>query len=68
MSETWRIKKAGPSLAIEDMIARILGHEFVIEEFDPMLSLAEQVDHAHVLLVRSLPVTRDVIDAAPHLR
>jgi len=68
MSETWRIKKAGPSLAIEDMIARILGHEFVIEEFDPTLSLAEQVDHAHVLLVRSLPVTRDVIDAAPHLR
>jgi phosphoglycerate dehydrogenase-like enzyme len=68
MSETWRIKKAGPSLAIEEMIARILGREFVIEEFDPALSLAQQVDHVHVLLVRSLPVTREVIDAAPHLR
>jgi phosphoglycerate dehydrogenase-like enzyme len=68
MSETWRIKKAGPSLAIEDMIARVLGPEFVIEEFDPARPLARQVDNAHVLLVRSVPVTRDVIDAAPRLR
>jgi phosphoglycerate dehydrogenase-like enzyme len=68
MNETWRIKKAGPSLAIEDMIARMLGSEFVIEEFDPARSLAQQVDGAHVLLVRSVPVTREVIDAAPRLR
>lgn len=68
MSETWRIKKAGPSLAIEDMIALILGSEFVIEDFDPARPLARQVDNAHVLLVRSVPVTREVIDAAPHLR
>jgi phosphoglycerate dehydrogenase-like enzyme len=68
MSETWVIKKAGPSLAIENMIGRILGPEFVVEEFDPARSLAQQVDKAHVLLVRSLPVTREVIDAAPHLR
>lgn len=68
MSETWRIKKAGPSLAIEDMIARILGSEFVIEDFDPARPLARQVDNAHVLLVRSVPVTREVIDAAPRLR
>ena len=64
----WLVKKAGPSLAIEDMIARILGPEFVVEEFDPARSLAQQVDKAHVLLVRSLPVTREVIDAAPRLR
>jgi D-3-phosphoglycerate dehydrogenase / 2-oxoglutarate reductase len=68
MSETWLVKKAGPSLAIEDMIARILGPEFVVEEFDPARSLVQQVDKAHVLLVRSLPVTREVIDAAPRLR
>jgi phosphoglycerate dehydrogenase-like enzyme len=68
MSEMWLVKKAGPSLAIEDMIARILGPEFVVEEFDPARSLAQQVDKAHVLLVRSLPVTREVIDAAPRLR
>jgi len=68
MSETWLVKKAGPSLAIEDMIARILGPEFVVEEFDRARSLVQQVDKAHVLLVRSLPVTREVIDAAPRLR
>jgi D-3-phosphoglycerate dehydrogenase len=68
MSERWQIKKAGPSLAIEEMIARILGSEFAIEEFDPARSLAQQVDKAHVLLVRSVAVTREVIDAAPRLR
>jgi phosphoglycerate dehydrogenase-like enzyme len=68
MTETWLVKKAGPSLAIEDMIARILGPEFVIEEFDPVRPLAQQVDKAHVLLVRSVPITREVIDAAPRLR
>jgi phosphoglycerate dehydrogenase-like enzyme len=67
MSE-WQIKKAGPSLAIEDMIERILGPEFVIEAFDPARSLQQQVAQAHVLLVRSVPVTREVIDAAPRLR
>ncbi len=68
MSETWQVKKAGPSLAIEDMIARKLGPEFVVEELDPARSLAEQVGNAHVLLVRSVGVTRAVIDAAPRLR
>jgi phosphoglycerate dehydrogenase-like enzyme len=68
MSEKWRVKKAGPSLAIEDMIQRMLGSEFLVEEFDPARPLAQQVDRAHVLLVRSVPVTREVIDAAPRLR
>jgi phosphoglycerate dehydrogenase-like enzyme len=68
MSEKWRVKKAGPSLAIEDEIERILGPEFLIEEFDPARSLAQQVGGANVLLVRSVPVTREVIDAAPRLR
>jgi phosphoglycerate dehydrogenase-like enzyme len=68
MSETWQVKKAGPSVAIEGLIARLLGPEFVVEEFDPARRLARQVDEAHVLLVRSVPVTREVIDAAPRLR
>jgi phosphoglycerate dehydrogenase-like enzyme len=68
MSEKWRVKKAGPSLAIEDAIERILGPEFVIEEFDPSRPLARQVNGAHVLLIRSVPITREVIDAAPRLR
>jgi phosphoglycerate dehydrogenase-like enzyme len=68
MSGKWRVKKAGPSLAIEDMIERMLGSEFVVEAFDPARPLTQQVDGAHVLLVRSVPVTREVIDAAPRLR
>jgi phosphoglycerate dehydrogenase-like enzyme len=68
MSETWHVKKAGPSLAIEDAIARMLGPEFVVEEFDPARQLVQQVDKAHVLLVRSALVTRQVIDSAPRLR
>ena len=68
MNETWQVKKAGPSLAIEDRIAQILGPGFMVEEFDPARPLAQQVDKAHVLLVRSAPVTRQVIDAAPRLR
>ncbi|HEX5606958.1 MAG TPA: 2-hydroxyacid dehydrogenase [Candidatus Binatia bacterium] len=68
MAEKWHIKKAGPGLAIEEMIARLLGSEFVVEEFDPTRPLAQQVDNSNVLLVRSMPVTPEVIDAAPRLR
>lgn len=68
MSEKWHVKKAGPGLAIEEMIARLLGPEFVMEEFDPKRPLAQQVENTNVLLVRSVPVTREVIDAAPRLR
>ena len=68
MSEKWHVKKAGPSLAIEEMIGRLLGPEFVMEEFDPKRPLAQQVENAHVLLVRSVPVTREVIEAAARLR
>ncbi|MGE5216436.1 MAG: NAD(P)-dependent oxidoreductase [Chloroflexota bacterium] len=67
MSEKWCIKKAGPSLAIEEMIAKLLEPEFKVEEFDPTRTLAQQVGSANVLLVRSVPVTPEVIDAAPNL-
>jgi phosphoglycerate dehydrogenase-like enzyme len=68
MSEKWQVKKAGPSLAIENLIGQMLGPDFVVEEFDSARPLAQQVDRAHVLLVRSVAVTREVIDAAPRLR
>jgi len=68
MRAKWRIKKAGPSLAIEEMIARLLGSEFEVEGFDPKRPLAQQVENATVLLIRSVPVTQEVIDAAPGLR
>jgi phosphoglycerate dehydrogenase-like enzyme len=68
MSETWQIKKAGPSLAIEDMIAQMLGADFAVAEFDRARPLAQQVERANVLLVRSMPITREVIDAAQRLR
>ena len=68
MSETWQIKKTGPGLAIERMIERLLGSEFTVEEFDAARPLTQQVEQAHVLLVRSAPITRAVIDAAPLLR
>ena len=50
------------------MIWRVLGPECVVEEFDPKRRLAQQVGNAHVLLVRSVPVTREVIEAAARLR
>lgn len=68
MSEIWQVKKTGPSLAIEDMIECLLGAEFTVEQFDPSRTLARQVENAHVLLVRSAAITREVIDAAPRLR
>ncbi|HEY7556780.1 MAG TPA: NAD(P)-dependent oxidoreductase [Candidatus Binatia bacterium] len=68
MNETWQVKKTGPGLAIEQMIERLLGSEFVVEEFDATRPLTEQVEKAQVLLVRSAPITRAVIDAAPLLR
>ena len=58
----------GPGLAIENRIERIIGPEFALESFDPARTLAQQVEKAHVLLVRSAAVTREVIAAAPRLR
>lgn len=68
MSDKWQVKKAGPSLAIENKIAQLLEPDFEIEDYDSSRPLAQQVDRAHVLLIRSAAVTREVIDAAPRLR
>lgn len=66
--EKWHVKKASPGLDGQGRIAHLLGPDFLVEEFDAGRPLAQQVASAHVLLVRSVPVTREVIDAAPGLR
>jgi len=68
MDEIWRVKKTGPSLAIEDRLERLLGDAWIVEPFDASRPLVQQVREAHVLLVRSAAITREVIDAAPRLR
>ena len=66
--EKIRVKMASPGLDAGGVLAALLGDEFLVEEFPPGTPLRDQVGAAHVLLVRSVPVTREVIDAAPHLR
>ncbi len=66
--ERYRVKLGSPGLDADGALAAILGEEFVVEEFLPGVPLRDQVDAAEVLLVRSVPVTREVIDAAPRLR
>ena len=46
----------------------MLGDDFVVEDYDPAQTLEGQVNDADVLLVRDVPITRAVIDAAPHLK
>ena len=63
-----KIKKASPGLDQRNRLGSILGEGFVVEDFDAACPLAEQVGDADVLLVRDLPITREVIDAASKLR
>ena len=63
-----KIKKASPGLDQRNRLGRLLGDGFVIEEYDTSRPLSAQVADAEVLLVRDVPVTREVIDAAPRLR
>jgi len=63
-----KIKKASPGLDQRNRLGSILGEGFVVEDFDATRPLAEQVGDADVLLVRDLPITRDVIDAASKVR
>ena len=63
-----KIKKASPGLDQRNRLGSILGEGFVVEDFDGARPLAEQVGDADVLLVRDLPITREVIDAASKVR
>jgi phosphoglycerate dehydrogenase-like enzyme len=66
--EKYRVKMASPGLDASGALAVTLGNEFLVEEFFPGVPLRDQVEAAHVLLVRGVAVTREVIDAAPRLR
>lgn len=63
-----KIKKASPGLDQRNLLGRLLGSDFEIEDLDRTRPLASQVADADVLLVRELPITREVIDAAPSLK
>jgi len=63
-----KIKKASPGLDQRNRLGQTLGDAFVVEDYDPTRPLAAQVGDAEVLLVRDIPITREVIDAAPRLK
>src|SRR4029078_6240067 len=63
-----KIKKGSPGLDQRNRLGRVLGAGFVVEDYDATRPLAAQVGDADVLLVRDVPITREVIDAAVHLK
>ena len=63
-----KIKKASPGLDQRNRLGQILGPNFQVEEYDPSLPLELQVMDSEVLLVRDIPITASVIDAASRLR
>lgn len=63
-----KIKKASPGLDQRNRLGAVLGSDFDVEDYDPARPLAAQVADADVLLVRDIPITREVIDAAPRLK
>ena len=63
-----KIKKASPGLDQRNRLGSVLGAGFVVEDYDATRPLAAQVADADVLLVRDVPITREVIDAAKQLR
>ena len=63
------VKKASPGLDPGDNLRGLLeGSDITLQEYDEDRPLADQVADASVLLTRSIPVTREVIDSAPKLR
>ena len=63
-----KIKKASPGLDQRNRLGQVLGSGFDVEDYDPSRPLAAQVADAEVLLVRDIPITREVIDAAHRLK
>ena len=63
-----KIKKASPGLDQRNRLGSVLGKGFVVEDFDASRALQAQVADADVLLVRDVPITREVIEAAPKLK
>lgn len=63
-----KIKKASPGLDQRNRLGKVLGPGFDVEDYDASRPLTEQVADADVLLVRDVPITREVIDAAPRVK
>lgn len=63
-----KIKKTSPGLDQRNRLGRLLGDGFVVEDYDSTRPLTDQVRDADVFLVRDVPITRAVIDAAPRLK
>lgn len=63
-----KIKKASPGLDQRNRLGQVLGSDFEVEDYDQTRPLDAQVADADVLLIRDVPITRQVIDAAPRLK
>jgi D-3-phosphoglycerate dehydrogenase len=62
------VKATSPGLDPEGQLRGLMPDGCRFEEFDSSQPLIDQVHRANVFLTRSVPVTREVIDAAPNLR
>ena len=63
-----KIKKASPGLDQRNRLGQVLGSDFEVEDYDHTRPLDAQVADADVLLIRDVPITRQVIDAASRLK
>jgi D-3-phosphoglycerate dehydrogenase len=63
-----RIVKAAPGLDQRNLLGDMLDEGFEIVEYDPARPLAEQSRDATALLLRDVPITAEVMDAAPKLK
>lgn len=62
------VVKAAPGLDPDNILGKLLGPDFEVVEYDPHRPLIEQAAKAGVLLLRDVPVTAAVMDAAPNLK
>ena len=63
-----RILKAAPGLDSTRILDEILGPDFEVVALDLNSPVIDQVADAEVLLLRDVPITAEVIDAAPKLK
>jgi phosphoglycerate dehydrogenase-like enzyme len=65
---TFVVKKASAGIDALGILDEQLGDGFEVREFDDRVPLLAQVADANALLTRAIPITAEVIDAAPGLR
>ena len=68
MTDQFVVKATSPGLDPDRQLQSHMPVGSVFEEYDPTRPLIEQVGTANAFLTRSVPITRDIIDAAPALR